>query len=140
MDYWNAMPIFIRCYRLSSNPYTYLLLPYCTYGVSWDRRFVSVCRLESVCIHSCSLWSEWAWMVVVERTRDWNKKKKKKECDYRMFTTSSRCKNVDDNWRIFIELLFGFLFSFWSFLGRNNCFIGRNEKVKRIRWNYVFCY
>lgn len=74
MDYRNA--IFIPCYRLSSNPYTYLFFPYCTYGVSWDQRFVSDCWLESV--HSLVFhfeMNEHEWLSL-KRTRDWNKKKK----------------------------------------------------------------
>lgn len=67
------------CYRLSSNPYTYLFFPYCTYGVSWDQRFVSDCWLESV--HSLVFhfeMNEHEWLSL-KRTRDWNKKKKKSD-------------------------------------------------------------
>lgn len=76
-------------------------------------------------------------MVVVERTRDWNKKKEKKECDYRMFTTSS--KNVDDKWRIFIELLFGFLFSFWSF-SQEGIIALLDETRKWKEFDEITCY
>lgn len=98
MDYWNA--IFTPCYRLSSNPYTYLFFPYCTYGVSWDQRFVSDCWLESV--HSLVFhfeMNEHEWLSL-KRTRDWNKRKKKNLTIECWMTTSNRRKNVNDNWRI----------------------------------------
>lgn len=81
MDYWKfyIYAIFIPCYRLSSNPYTYLFFPYCTYGVSWDQRFVSDCWLESV--HSLVFhfeMNEHEWLSL-KRTRDWNKRKKKSD-------------------------------------------------------------
>lgn len=77
--WWIIGTIFTPCYRLSSNPYTYLFFPYCTYGVSWDQRFVSDCWLESV--HSLVFhfeMNEHEWLSL-KRTRDWNKKKKKSD-------------------------------------------------------------